>query len=134
MAAINELKEPNFSETDKILYECGASSTTRRELMNNAHHQIEMKAEFTVLVHDLIKLRDKILKVQQSFLHHNCNSCKRERPWEYGKIFRLMNKLCKGPEFSIFKTWDIAKKSDMSDDQSVCISDDEDNTNELYTL
>jgi len=122
--ALALLQDPAYTKTDEFFFNAGISTVTRRGILDHAllHHY--QKEDFKSIIHDLIRLRNRILKAQKDFHTHNCVNYHKFIPSDYGKLFKYLNQICKSPDYTIYKVWDI-KRHEISDECDSALSEED---------
>lgn len=69
--ALTKLKEGDFSKIDEIFYNAGVSHITRRRIINRSSEFVREKSLFESIVHDIIRLRNRLLDAQKGFHTRN---------------------------------------------------------------
>lgn len=62
-----ELKNPKFGEIDHALFNAGVDGATRNKMLSLSPKIIEFRQSIRVLIHDLVKIRNKLLTLQNGF-------------------------------------------------------------------
>lgn len=125
--AIAKLNEQSYSKGDKILYELGVDSATRRYLLVRNIDILKLLPKFKECVQDLISVQNRIFKLQDE-LQKYTGAREEDKAFYAGwsRLVEYFTTVESDPEYSIFEFWGINRKDPGTNMyEHISLSDDE---------
>ena len=124
--AIAMLKSPPFHISDKYYYDHGISYEYRNHLAENKDIFITVKNNTSEIVHDLIRLRNKIFKIQDDYSTSKLSINNRPDLFKSADFRKMLQSSTVSNEdygLSIFEWWNIKRKSEWTSDFDIYLTD-----------